>query len=477
MKKTGLLLLLVCSLTAGHSQPLSLGYLGGMGFSDYHGNYASGRWQSQGSALSAIFLRYNLTPVFSVGTEIGYSRQEYMLKYSAYYFPYYYYDYLSSYYDPRINYYSPYYSQSRETWSYDFLRIPLYITLSTPTKLQLSVSAGVYLSFRTSKDYSGTIGYPYYAYMSSLALYPALGDADAPRHDNGLWYSASLSYPLTPEFQVYAQTRMAVGQRTFIASKTGRTGMSEFAFGLAYTGFSRHEEAAGSSGRSDTSMVRFRIIPKLGMGVSWVRNSDHPESYNNKTSGTVGIQLEYQLDRNFSLVSGLGFARKGYSFSDSSANNYFYALYGSQLYKVDTKVDLDYAVIPLLLKLRMGSGIRGYMEAGIYGGFNLNDRVTGASEITYAYETSYQKQEITVYDNLEGEVHDFELGWVLGAGIEIPAGNLGAVMLGVEYTTGGKNILETNEDRDRYLNYPDNGIRNGFLNIQLGMVIPLTSQK
>jgi hypothetical protein len=173
----------------------------------------------------------------------------------------------------------------------------------------------------------------------------------------------------------------------------------------------------------------------------------------------------------------LGFARKGYSFSDSSANNYFYALYGSQLYKVDTKVDLDYAVIPLLLKLRMGSGIRGYMEAGIYGGFNLNDRVTGASEITYAYETSYQKQEITVYDNLEGEVHDFELGWVLGAGIEIPAGNLGAVMLGVEYTTGGKNILETNEDRDRYLNYPDNGIRNGFLNIQLGMVIPLTSQK
>lgn len=478
MKKTLLIAALLCFLKGIDAQPLSLGYLGGMGFSDYHGSYASGRWQSQGNALSSLFLRYDLTKVLSLGTEIGYSRQEYIHKdYSSYNWYIYYrgpYDYMQ-YYDPMPNYYSSYYTM-RETWSYDFLRIPLYLTLSTPTKLQLSVSVGMYVSFRTAQDYSSPPWYPYYYWKNSLMPYPALGNYKTPRHDNGMWYAASLSYPISPEFRMYAQGRLAVGQRSFIASKSGRTGSSEIAFGLAYTGLFTSSETESDGYGPDTAFARFQISPHIGAGISAVRKSEYQEAYSRKTSVTAGIQLEYNLDRNFSLVTGLEFNRKGYSFQDSSANTYRHATTTGQLSRVNTTVDLDYVVMPLMLRVHIGKVYRVFAEAGMYGAFNLNDRVTGSSEVVYSSESSYQKQEITVYDNLEGEVRDFETGWLLGAGLEIPAGSLGLVTLGVEYAAGHKTVLTKNDDRDRYLINPDSGFRNGFLNVQLGMVIPISAR-
>lgn len=479
MKKVILLVAVLCVFRGVSAQPLTLGYLGGMGFSDYHGSYASGRWQSLGNAMSSLFLRYDLTQVLSVGTEIGYSRHEYMHKdYSSYnWYIYYqgYYDY-KQYYDPMPNYYTTYY-QMRETWSYDFLRIPLYLTLSTPTKLQLSVSAGMYLSFRTAQDYSAPPWYPYYYLRSSLIAYPTLGNANTPRHDHGMWYAASLSYPISSGFRVYVQGRLAVGQRSFLASKSGRTGSSEFAIGLAYTGLFKTPESESGIHEPDTTFARFSLSPRIGAGFSTVRKSEYQKAYSHKTSVTAGIQLEYNLDRNFSVLTGLEFNRKGYTFQDSSASTYRHAITTGPLNRVNTTVDLDYVVMPLLMKVRMGQVYKIFVEAGIYGAFNLNDRVTGTSETVYAYETSYQRHEITVFDNLESEVRDFETGWLLGAGLEIPAGSLGSVTLGVEYATGNKEILRKNVDRDSYLVDPDSGFRNGFLNIQFGILIPLIASK
>ncbi len=478
MKKTLLIAALLCFIKSISAQPLSIGYLGGMGFSDYHGSYASGRWQSQGNALSSLFLRYDLTKVLSLGTEIGYSRQEYVHKdYSSYNWYIYYrgpYDYIQ-YYDPMPNYYSTYYKM-KESWSYDFLRIPLYLTLSTPTKLQLSVSVGMYVSFRTAQDYYAPPWYPYYSWKSSLVAYPTLGNTRTPRHDNGMFYAASLSYPISSDFRIYAQGRLAVGHRNFLASKSGRTGSSEFALGLAYTGLFKSPEREPGTNFPDTAYARFQVSPRIGAGFSTVRKSEYEEAYAKQTSMTAGIQVEYNLDRNFSLVTGLEFNRKGYSFQDSSANTYRHAITTGQLSKVNTTVDLDYIVMPLLLKVHMGKVYRVFAEAGIYGAFNLNDRVTGSSEVVYSSESSYQKQEITVYDNLEGEVRDFETGWLVGAGIEIPAGSMGLVTLGVEYAAGHKSVLTKNDDRDRYLINPDSGFRNGFLNVQLGMVIPISAR-
>jgi len=467
-------LLLTGCLQIAQSQPFTAGYLSGMGFSDFHGYNNSGRWQTKTGSLTGIFFRYEVTPVFSVGTELNYTTQGYCHKsYGSYYYPPYYQPWMS--YSP--DYYPyVYYTQIKERWDYEFLRVPLYLTLSTPTRLQLSISAGVFVSFITSHDYTGPAPLPYQYMLNSM--YPVYGDSNTPKHDNGIWYAASLSYPVNDVIRIYAQGRYAIGHKSFVAYGAGRTGVSELVFGMAYTGLFRSgNNPSACSVVPDSSFAKIMVLPKAGMGVSWIRKSARPGAYGPKAGGSVGIWIEYRLDRTASVVSGLGFERKGYQLQDSTASFYRHAMADYPLYQAETRVDLDYVILPLLLKIRMGTVTRAYLEGGLYAGFNLNARVTGKAETESISEYGYSRRRIDVYDDIEGQVKNFELGWMWGAGVEIPMGNGHYLDLGIRYSLGMHKLLENTESGANFLSDSDETIRNGSLNLQLGLTFPLIRQK
>jgi|GEM_PF-689326 len=467
-------ILLTCCLQIARAQPFTAGYLGGTGFSDFHGYNSSGRWQSKTGTLTGIFFRYEVSPVFSVGAELNYTSQGYCHKtFGSYYSPVYYEPWSSSYtiYHPYV-----YYTPIKERWDYEFLRVPFYITLSTPTRLQFSVSAGVFVSFITGHDYTGPAPLPYQYSLNSV--YPVYGESGTPKHDNGLWYAASLSYPVSEVLRIYAQGRYAVGHKSFVASGNGRTGVSEAAFGLAYTGvFKSTAYSSARSGVPDSSFARFFISPGVGVSVSWVRKSNRSGAYGPKAGGSAGVRIEYRLDRTVSVVSGLGFERKGYRMKDSTACFYRYAATGYPLYKAETRVDLDYAILPLLLKIRLGTSFRVYLEGGLYAGFNLNARVTGNAETESFYESGYSKQRIEVYDDIEGQIKNFEVGWMCGTGIEVPLWSGYYLNLGADYSTGEKNLFENTEPGPFSSTDSDDAIRNGSLNIQLGITLPIIGKK
>jgi opacity protein-like surface antigen len=451
--------------------------LSGMSFSDYHGNTYSGRWQTKTGVLSGLFFRYSFNPVLAVGTELNYSVQVYrhkpytFISPSYYYGPYYAQAVLSYTWFPGDLYYP-----DKEQWDFSFLRIPLYLTLSTPTRLQFSVSAGVFLSFILHHEYTGQVYYPYPWY--SCSMYPVYQNSHVPAHDNGLVYAASLSYPVSDVFRVYILGRYFIGHKPFIGANHGRTGASEMTFGFAYTGPFRSGKASGTTlSKRDSAFARCLINPHAGLNISWFREDDPADRYGSRTGFSAAVWMEYRFDKSVSVVSGLGFDRRGYRMDDSSIYFYRHAAATWPLYKVDTRVDLDYAVIPLLLKIRIGSGIKAYFSGGPYLGIKLNARVTGTAEIEDFSEYGYARSDLEVYDDLENLFRNTDAGWMIGTGVEIPFSKGSFLDLGLHYTAGRKNILDKNKANDGSLIESDNLIRNGSVALQIGFAIPILTSK
>jgi len=453
------------------SQRLQVGFHSGTGFSDYHGYSYSGKWESSAGALSGVFIRFAVTPVIGLGTELNFSRQSYRYKpyqeYTYYpnegVYPLDYWPFFSS-------SYVPFYYTAGGRWDFSFWRIPLYITLSTPTRLQFSFSAGVYVSFTKNHDFTPqTISYyPYY--WNSIIAPGYSADEDPPRHDNGLLYAASLSYPLSDEFRIYAMGRYFIGHKDFFNEK-GRTGNSELAFGIAYTGLFKSKTQENAT-RSDSATSRLRIKPGIGFAMSHFRHSAYPDRYALRTSVTPAILVEWKLDNFFSLVSGVSFERKGYHMKDSSIYFYRYARDPGRTYQADTRVDLDYALIPLVLKVKIGAGERIYLLAGTYLGIKLNARVTGKAQYETSSTSGYTLTKVDVYDDIEGTIKNTDWGWILGAGTELPLSNGKKLEFSLQYAFGKQNILIRNEYSGYEYEASDDKIRNGSLIFLAGISFP-----
>lgn len=463
-----LAILFALNLSSGFAQQFETGLLSGMGFTDFHGNTGSGKWQTMTGAVSGVFFRYSLSPVLSVSTELNYSVQQYYYKPYQYYQPYYYPEY----------YFNYSYYVNQERWDFGFWRIPIYLTLHTPTRLQFSVSAGVYLSFTHHQEHSSNYWYPYPWYKNSIYLPTSGYENESPRHDNGMLYAAALSYPLSSAFHAFIQGRYFIGHREFIEPQQGRTGVSEVVFGIGYNGlFKSKKNPAVPGAGNDTMLSRFTVTPRFGMNWSGVKGSGWPEAYAVKPGVSVAVGLEFRLDRTFSLLSGVGFERKGYHMQDSSIYYFMHAEASWSSYQLDTRVDLDYATIPLQLKISMGSGTRIYLTAGAYWGIKLNARVTGTAEIENASEYGYSRNAITVYDDIERYIRNNDFGWLFGAGVEVPVFRGHKLELGVQYALGKTDILREEELSHDLLTESEDVLRNGSLVIHAGFAFPIPSMK
>ena len=468
--KCFLIALLSCMLTDAYAQRFATGILSGTGFTDYHGHSSTGKWQAETGPVSGAFFRYDFTPIFSVSTEMNFTSQEY------YYKPYKttgdYYHYYPLDFDPVYGLYPVYYPPSNQRWEYSFLRFPLYLTLSTPTRLQFSLSAGVYLSFTLDDDYSGQTYYGYPSYRNMVYYDPA--ESETPKHDNGFMYAASLSYPISDAFRMYLHGRYFIGHRPFIGSSGGRTGVSELTLGIAYSGLFRSKETArGHKSGSDTVFCRFLVSPRIGPSISWFRDPGRPDTYSAKAGMFAAVWTEFRFDKTFSFLSGVGFERKGYELNDSSVYFYKHATAAWSMYQVDTRVDIDYAVLPFMLKVRMGSGFKAYITGGGYLGIKLNSRVTGEAVYSTTSEYGYTLTEITVYDDIEGNISNIDAGWMCGAGIEFPLARRSMLEIGVLYEAGKVNILNNDDPNAEYLLESDNMIRNSSVALQIGLVFPI----
>lgn len=460
-----ILILLVVKSTIVSAQKFSFGEYSGVNFSNIHGNLLENKWIPKVGPNAGLFVEYSLNKSFSLQSEVGYISQYYEMKtYNNQYAGPIYYNDLTHNYTLNSIYY-PYYYQNK--YDFSFLRFPLFIKYKTPTRLQLSLGAGMFYSVLLNDDV--TKAEKDAAEKEDRRIYP-------PTHDWGYLFSADLSYPITNEIRFFATGRISTGQKVFIESVKGENGSSELGFGLKYTPKSRKENINDYiKTSSDSSFIRCYIRPVVGLLVGWNSSSKESGNYSSKTGSSAGVAFEYRLDKTLSLQSGVLFERKGYALSDSSL--YYHRVATDNRYikkKVDSKTELDYVTIPLDLKLSFGDPFIFYFDVGLYTGFKVNALCHGTAIESSSSSYGYTLQKININDAVEGYYHDVDFGYLAGLGFQFPFRKNLKFDLGITYSESFSPIInKTDENSGGYSN-DDVSIKNGSVALQFGIQIPIS---
>jgi hypothetical protein len=250
-----------------------------------------------------------------------------------------------------------------------------------------------------------------------------------------------------------------------------RHGSSEFTLGIAYNGFLKNKKQPVNSKQAADSVYRKMTLAfQGGVNLSWNAHQPEKENYSMIAGPSVGFVLDYRLDKNTSLQTGVSFERKGYSFRDSSTIFYLSYHEGSPVYDVDSRVEIDYIVIPVLLNFYIGKTL--FFNTGPWIGLQLNSRCTGTAYDEYNSGSGYVLRKTVIYDDMEKIIRNNDAGWIFSGGVSLPLKNNYRATISLRYSTGFVNVFDQATAGYDHYGAPDLSIRNGMVSFLVGLKIP-----
>jgi hypothetical protein len=434
-----------------YSQKITLGLYSGTNFSDIHGQDFGGKWSSKPGPSLGLNIGYSFNKSLGIQTGIGYSTVYYEHK------DYYPYQYFEA--QPTYNSDIPTISYISETMDFNYLRIPFLFTVKIPTAIQVNLKAGLFLSYL--KDYSSNT---YYFYSKP----------DKPeKFDLGYIVSSGISYPVTDKLRTSLNASYLTGSKRFLNDHRYRNGYSEFTLGLEYSPGRKDKIRTDPITLQDSTTDGITVSLKGGFNVSWNPQSVDGKKYLPGFGPSAGLNVNFPLGREFFLVSGISFERKGYSIEDSSASFYSYGTRRNQMYNVDTKVQTDYAVLSALLRFPLGRSQRFYFSTGPWVGLKIKARNIGVAYYETHSGGNYSFYKYTVYDDLERLIKNDDMGWLFNSGISLLFYKQYKIDLALQFSTGFKDVFDrsffTSQQPDA-TNFPE--IRNRTLSFLIAFTIP-----
>lgn len=144
------------------------------------------------------------------------------------------------------------------------------------------------------------------------------------------------------------------------------------------------------------------------------------------TQYTAGIQYEKGIGNDLSFVTGAQFTSRGFGMRE----NFNVDIFGVDLpvgARIETR--LDYIEVPAMLKYTIGeSGIAPYVKAGASAAYAVNGKIQPKIDAL----VTWKLPEINI--NLENDMYNrFDISGVVGAGMNIPLGENGALQFEVNY--------------------------------------------
>ena len=434
------------------AQKLTTGLMTGPNFSNIRGNNSSGKWESKVSLSSAIWLNYAFTPVFSIGAEANYTSLSYQHKgYPA----------IQQADDPNDR---PILVAGRENWSFDFLRFPLYMKFSTPTKLRFDFLVGAYYSLLLQHSEKEN------DYSENLIIY------DYPKKEFGGLIGIGFSYPVTNKIELMVQGRYLFGSKEYIPYNKGKNGDFELMLGIGYSLFNKMTVNYPSF--SDADDYRFSLKYRAGFNASWIKTNDRQESYTYDFGISSGIAANYLLGENVAIQFEVLFENKGYQMADSSYTYYKYTAppaYSGNYY-ADTKTQISYLTIPLLLQFSTKEEpVTLFANTGFYYSGRLKAKTVGSAtkvvkQVDGSQVSFNENTTDDLYDNIEGLIKPYDLGWIVGGGVQISLKNYWKIDIEGRYQQGWTNILK----QQVYTATGENqSMKNRTISILLGLQIPI----
>jgi hypothetical protein len=438
------------------SQGFSAEIYSGTNFSNIHGQTFGGKWKSKPGTSAGLNINYSLSKVAGFQTGMNFSTVYYEHVTQQFYYPWYpaYYD-ISNY--TPMDIIAPYYPVNSNT-NFSLIRVPLLFTVSVPTTLQFTMRAGIYYSFMTGHNVN-TYSYYYYGQENKVE-----------KHDFGYIFSSGLSYPLSDKFSASFNASIITGRKPFIENYPYKHGSSEFTLGLQYMGFLKKSESHGSSDSSK------RVIVTLlgGIDYSWNGGNEPNGDYNGTTGPYLGFSLKFPLGHKAFFQTGFAFERKGFSMKDSS--NVFYRITDRPgiRYYADTKVQVDYAIIPALFTFSLGEKDHVFISTGPWLGMKLNARNVGTAYNDQRSTVSYQLVKTKVYDDIEEYVAKTDAGWIFAIGGNIPVLK-NELEISLQYSGGFKDVFTGTNDLESPAD-PGLILKNRTVSLVLGIRLPYSKK-
>ncbi len=460
MKHLGTLvfsILLICCNAVSYSQKFTAGFYSGINLSDLHGQGIGGKWSYKPGPVQGLNLGYSINKTIGLETGLNFSTTYYEHKPSLFppvYYPIYYYPANIA---PNYNYYG-----ENVTMDFRFLRIPLLIQVTLPLEFQFKMRGGIFFSHLM--DYSIKDNSYYYPYEQEKPV----------KNDFGYMFSSGISYPLGNNLKATFDIGYIAGKKKFIEDMLYRHGSSEYTFGISYNGFGRDKDKIYNDiNKNDSSSHNISLAFKGGISYSWIQPlNDETNSYG-YSGPSVGFYLKIPFGQGMDFQTGLTFERKGYSLKDSSATYYRIVKNEIQNYYMDSRVQLDYAIIPAIISIPVGRAEKVFITTGPWLGFKLNARAVGTAYYDYHSYSNYQLKKIILYEDFEKPVKDYDAGWMFGLGMSLPIVKAYKVDIAIQYSSGFRDVFDKS-GIDDITNTWDNKfkIRNRTISLFLGFVIP-----
>jgi opacity protein-like surface antigen len=447
---TCLFLLVLCN-SIGYSQTITTGVYSGVNFSDIHGQEFGGKWKSKPGPVQGLNLGWSLNKSLGIQTGINFSTV--------------YYEHITTsnpgVYIP-IDFYNIgpiYYSGGVEKMDFTFLRVPLLFTVQVPSIIQFNMKAGLIFSFL--KDHSLGNGY----YYSTPGI--------AKKTDFGYMFSSGIAYPLSNKIKATFNVSYLTGRKHLLESSNLRHGSSEYLLGIDYEFLKKNKKDINPRFATDSTSRKVTVTYWGGVNISWNGLDSDRAKYSTTAGPSLGFSVNFQVESGLSFISGVSFERKGYSMKDSSASFLKYLDKGTPMYHVDSKVQMDYAVIPLLMSLSFGKSQMFFFNTGPWLGLKLNARNVGVAYNESRSESYYTISKTVIYDDLERYIKANDIGWIFGAGISVPFLNRYKVDLALRYSMGFNNVYnKAIVAKQQSSSIADHVIMNRTISFLIGITLP-----
>ena len=435
-----------------YPQKLSLGFGSGVNLSDIHNTWSTGSWKTKPGPSLGFFADYALTR--TLGLHAG-------ADWSAVYYEYH----------PYIPWNYPIYYPmgsliaipvQMNSSNFSMLTLPLMVTVTIPSRPSLTLGAGGYYAFALDQDLD--VSYFYYDYGKETL-----------RNDWGYVYMFRLNYPLQEKLDLFLSGRYLTGRNPMVEWAEYKHGYSDIRAGLIYK-FGR-EKSEDEVATDDAGVVNEDIFLtwRAGVVTSWNSGNIDRDKYSALVAPAAGFSLNFRLGgTNTWFRTGVSLERQGFSLRDSSDVWYRYSVEGEPDYYVDSRVSIDYAVIPALFDFHFGPGEIFSFNTGPYFAARLNARCTGTATQESFYNGAYQLEETTVNDDITELIRRNDFGWLAGAGVTVPlSGNI-RLDISLQYRQGLPEVFNYEE---AWVPDPDDAkdvfMRNSALTLQAGLRIPL----
>jgi hypothetical protein len=437
--------------SVSYSQKFEAAIFSGINVSDIHGQDIAGKWSPKSGPSMGITFGYSINKVLGFETGLNFSTTYYEHKTYQVYWPLYY-ETTSLYYDPRMA--PPFYYPANNPMDFRFTSIPVLFTISIPAEVDFRLKAGIY--YGRLKDFN----------MNYYSNEPV-------KHDFGYIFSSGVSYPISDHLRMSFDLNYITGRTQFLEGYNYRHGSEELTLGIRYCWPLKKNENKITSAENDSSSHNVTVSYFGGVNYSWNKVKKATDNFSGVFGPSLGFLINFPLEKNCSFKTGLSFERKGYSMSDSSASFYRTIKPAEQMYQVDTKVQIDYAVIPAILSFPAGNLKNVFFSTGPWFGLKLNARTVGTAYNESSLSYNYQVTETTVYDDLEKAIKNYDIGWLFGLGANLPAWKDYRVNIGFQYSTGFKDVFDFSGTGNNQSPYDDSHvIKNGTLSFVIGVTIP-----